>query len=187
MEKEEMEALIKVITRIERKLDTVIRAIYEHDEDIQHEHGRSQRAIETGRREASKGEGGNILECDDESSLSECAVPGVPDIPKEPITKRSPIGEANPIKCKVSDVQGEGESGATISKRSPIGEANPIRGNGEVQRQESIPRSDGKNKNVPRENGVQQHASSKPNASRQHHSRGGRQRGSNDASQGSNR
>lgn len=158
MEKEEMEALIKVITRIERKLDTVIRAIYEHDEDIYDEYGRSQRAIETGRRERDTDEAGGVLECDDESSLRECAVPGVPDIPKEPITKRSPIGEAN-----------------------------PIRGNGEVQRQESIPRGNGKNKNVPRKDGVQQHASSKPNASYRHHSRGGRQRGSNDASQGSNR
>ena len=150
MEKEEMEALIKVLTRIERKLDTVIRAIYEHDEDIYDEYGRSQRSIETGRRREADDQAGDLLgECDDESSLS--------------------------------------ESGATISKRSPIGEANPARGNGEVQRQESIPRGNGKNKNVPRENGVQQHASSKPNASRQHHSRGGGQRGFNGNTKGSNR
>ena len=149
MDSVEMEALIKVLTRIERKLDTVIRAIYEHDEDIQHEYGRSQRSIETGRRHEADNQAGNVLgECD-ESSLP--------------------------------------ESGATVTKRSPIGEANPPRGNGEVQRQESIPRSDGKNKNVPRENGVPKHASSKPNASRQHHSRGGRQRGSNGSAQGSNR
>ena len=160
MEKEEMEALIKVLTRIERKLDTVIRAIYEHDEDIYDDYGRSQRAIETGRREASKGEGGGILECGDESSLRECNVP---------------------------DVQREEESRVPITNRSPIREANPPRGNGEVQRQESIPRGNGKNKNVPRENGIQQHASSKPNASYRHHSRGGRQRGFNGNTQGSNR
>ncbi len=149
MEKEEMEALIKVLTRIERKLDTVIRAIYEHDEDIQHEHGRSQRSIETGRRREADDQAGDVLGKCDESSLS--------------------------------------ESGAPVTKRSPEGEANPPRGNGEVQRQEPIPRGNRENKNVPRENGVQQHASSKPNATGRHHSRGGRQRGSNDASQGSNR
>ena len=152
MEKEEMEALIKVLTRIEKKLDTVIRAIYEHDEDIYDEYGRSQRSIETGRRREADDQAGDLLgECDDESSPSR-EQPGVP-----------------------------------IANRSPIGEANPARGNGEVQRQESIPRGNGKNKNVPRENGVQQHASSKPNASRQHHSRGGGQRGSNGNTQGSNR
>jgi len=148
MEKERMEALIKVLTRIERKLDTVIRAMYEHDEDIYDDYGRSQRSIEAGRRERDANEAGGVLECSDESSLS--------------------------------------ESGATVTKRSPIGEANPARSNGEVQRQESIPRSNGKNKNVPRENGVSKHASSKPNASGRNHSRGGRQRGSNGNTQGSN-
>ena len=160
MEKEEMEALIKVLTRIEKKLDTVIRAIYEHDEDIYDEYGRSQRSIETGRREGDTDEAGGVLECSDESSLRECNVP---------------------------DVQREEESRVPITNRSPIGEANLARGNGEVQRQESIPRGNGKNKNVPRENGVQQHASSKPNASRQHHSRGGGQRGFNGNTKGSNR
>ena len=65
-----MEALIKVLTRIERKLDTVIRAIYEHDEDIYDEYGRSQRSIETGRREGDTDEAGGVLECSDESSLN---------------------------------------------------------------------------------------------------------------------
>ena len=135
MDSVEMEALIKVLTRIERKLDTVIRAIYEHDEDIYDEYGRSQRSIETGRREGDTDEAGGVLECSDESSLRECNVP---------------------------DVQREEESRVPIANRSPIGEANPARGNGKVQGQESIPRGNGKNKNVPRENGVQQHASSKP-------------------------
>ena len=126
MDSVEMEALIKVLTRIERKLDTVIRAIYEHDEDIYDEYGRSQRSIETGRRREADDQAGDLLgECDESSPSRE--QPGVP-----------------------------------IANRSPIGEANPARGNGEVQRQESIPRGNGKNKNVPRENGVQQHASSKP-------------------------
>ena len=126
MDSVEMEALIKVLTRIERKLDTVIRAIYEHDEDIYDEYGRSQRSIETGRRREADDQAGDLLgECDESSPSKE--QPGVP-----------------------------------IANRSPIGEANPVRGNGEVQRQESIPRGNGKNKNVPRENGVQQHASSKP-------------------------
>jgi hypothetical protein len=126
MDSVEMEALIKVLTRIERKLDTVIRAIYEHDEDIYDEYGRSQRSIETGRRREADDQAGDLLgECDESSPSKE--QPGVP-----------------------------------IANRSPIGEANPARGNGEVQRQESIPRGNGKNKNVPRENGVQQHASSKP-------------------------
>ena len=126
MDSVEMEALIKVLTRIERKLDTVIRAIYEHDEDIYDEYGRSQRSIETGRRREADDQAGDLLgECDESSPSKE--QPGVP-----------------------------------IANRSPIREANPARGNGEVQRQESIPRGNGKNKNVPRENGVQQHASSKP-------------------------
>ena len=152
MDSVEMEALIKVLTRIERKLDTVIRAIYEHDEDIYDEYGRSQRSIETGRRREADDQAGDLLgECDESSPPRE-EQPGVP-----------------------------------IANRSPIGEANSARGNGEVQRQESIPRGNGKNKNIPRENGVQQHASSKPNASHQHHSRGGGQRGFNGNTKGSNR
>lgn len=151
MDSVEMEALIKVLTRIERKLDTVIRAMYEHDEDIQDDYGRTQRSIEARRREEAKDQAGGVLgECDESSP------------PRE-------------------------EPRAPITNRSPIGEANPPRDNGEVQRQESIPRGNGKNKNVPRENGVHKHASSKPNASSQHHSRGGGQRGFNGNTQGSNR
>ena len=98
MDRSEMDTLLQAIKRVERKLDTVIRAIYEHDEDIQDEYGRSQRTIDAGRSREAEREAGDLLgECD-ESSLSECAVPGVPDIPKEPITKRSPIGEANSIR-----------------------------------------------------------------------------------------
>ncbi len=157
MERSEMDTLLQAIKRVERKLDTVIRAIYEHDEDVQDEYGRSQRSLDARHRGEAEDKAGDLLgECD-ESSLSECAVPGVPDIPKEPITKRSPIGEAN-----------------------------PIRSNGEVQREESIPRGNGKNKDVSRKDGVQRHATSKPNASGRHHSRGNRKRGVNEGVRGSN-
>jgi len=47
----EYEALLKAVKRIERKLDIVIRAIYEHDEDIQDEYGRSQRSIDAGHKQ----------------------------------------------------------------------------------------------------------------------------------------
>lgn len=150
MEKSEMDTLLQAIKRVERKLDTVIRAIYEHDEDIQDEYGRSQRSIDAGHRDQEKDQGGDLLgECD-ESSL-----------PRE-------------------------ESGVPITNRSPIREANPIRGDGKVQGEESIPRGNRENKDVPRENGVPKHASSKPNASRQHYSRGGGQRGFNGNTQRSN-
>ena len=151
MERSEMDTLLQAIKRVERKLDTVIRAIYEHDEDIQDEYGRSQRTIDAGHSRDAEAEAGDVLGSINESSLSECDVPGVP-----------------------------------ISKRSPEGEANSIRSNGEVQREESIPRSNGKNSNVPRKDGVQQHATSKPNASGRHHSRGNRQRGVNEGVRGSN-
>ena len=151
MERSEMDTLLQAIKRVERKLDTVIRAIYEHDEDIQDEYGRSQRTIDAGHSRDAEAEAGDVLGSINESSLSECDVPGVP-----------------------------------ISKRSPEGEANSIRSNGEVQREESIPRSNGKNSNVPRKDGVQQHATSKPNASGRHHSRGNRQRGANEGVRGSN-
>ena len=151
MERSEMDTLLQAIKRVERKLDTVIRAIYEHDEDIQDEYGRSQRSIDAGHSRDAEAEAGDVLGSINESSLSECDVPGVP-----------------------------------ISKRSPEGEANSIRSNGEVQREESIPRSNGKNSNVPRKDGVQQHATSKPNASGRHHSRGNRQRGANEGVRGSN-
>jgi vacuolar-type H+-ATPase subunit H len=155
-----MESLLQAIKRVERKLDTVIRAIYEHDEDIQDEYGRSQRTIDAGHRDKAEDQAGDLLgECD-ESSLRECNVP---------------------------DVQREEEPRAPIANRSSEREANPPRDNGKVQREEPIPRSNGKNKNVPRENGASKHASSKPNATRQHHSRGNRQRGSNGNTQGANR
>ena len=158
MDKSEMETLLQAIKRVERKLDTVIRAIYEHDEDIQDEYGRSQRSLDARHRDKEKDQAGDLLgECD-ESSLRECNVP---------------------------DVRGE-ESGAPISKRSPEREANPIRDNGKVQREESISRGNGQGKNVPRENGVQQHASSKSNATHRGYSRGNRQRGANEGVRGSN-
>lgn len=151
MDSVEMEALIKVLTRIERKLDTVIRAMYEHDEDIQDDYGRSQRSIEARRREEAEDQAGGVLGEYDESSP-----------PREE------------------------ESRAPITNRSPIGEANPARDNGKVQRQESIPRSNGENKNVPRENGVQQHASSKSNASHRGQSGRNRKGGFNGKARGSN-
>ena len=151
MERSEMDTLLQAIKRVERKLDTVIRAIYEHDEDIQDEYGRSQRTIDAGHSRDAEAEAGDVLGSINESSLSECDVPGVP-----------------------------------ISKRSPEGEANSIRSNGEVQREESIPRGNGENSNVSRKDGVQQHATSKPNASGRHHSRGNRQRGANEGVRGSN-
>ena len=151
MERSEMDTLLQAIKRVERKLDTVIRAIYEHDEDIQDEYGRSQRTIDAGHSRDAEAEAGDVLGSINESSLSECDVPGVP-----------------------------------ISKRSPEGEANSIRSTGEVQREESIPRGNGENSNVSRKDGVQQHATSKPNASGRHHSRGNRQRGVNEGVRGSN-
>ena len=51
MEQSEKDALLQAIKRVEKKLDIVIRAIYEHDQDIQDEYGRSQRTIDEGRRE----------------------------------------------------------------------------------------------------------------------------------------
>jgi hypothetical protein len=91
MDDEEMKALIKVLTRIEKKLDTVIRAMYEHDENIYDDYGRSQRSIETGRRREADDQAGDLLgECDESSPSRE--QPGVP------IANRSPIGEANPAR-----------------------------------------------------------------------------------------
>ena len=158
MERSEMDTLLQAIKRVERKLDTVIRAIYEHDEDIQDEYGRSQRSIDAGHRSEAEDQAGDLLGEHSESSLREC---NVPDVPRE-------------------------EPGAPSGKRSPEGEANSIRDHGEVQRERSIPRSNGKNGNVPRKDGVQQHATSKPNASGRHHSRGNRQRGANEGVRGSN-
>ncbi len=148
MEKSEMDTLLQAIKRVERKLDTVIRAIYEHDEDIQDEYGRSQRSIDARRRSEEKDQAGDLLgECD-ESSLSESGVP--------------------------------------ITKRSPEGEANSIRSDGEVQREEPIPRGNREDKDVPGKDGVREHATSKPNATGRHHSRGNRQRGVNEGVRGSN-
>lgn len=109
MERKDVETLLQAIKRVERKLDTVIRAIYEHDEDIHDEYGRSQRAIEAGRRDKAKDQAGGVL--------------GEYDNPEQPSCKRSSGGEAN-----------------------------PSRDHGEVQREESIPRGSGENKDVPRKN-----------------------------------
>lgn len=62
MEQSEKDALLQAIKRVEKKLDIVIRAIYEHDEDIQDEYGRSQRTIDEGRREDRESEDGEVLE-----------------------------------------------------------------------------------------------------------------------------
>lgn len=84
-----MDTLLQAIKRVERKLDTVIRAIYEHDEDIQDEYGRSQRSIDAGHRSEEKDQGGDLLgECDESSPPREES--GAPS------GKRSPIREANP-------------------------------------------------------------------------------------------
>ena len=152
-----MEVLLQLIKRVERKLDTVIRAIYEHDEGIGDEYGRSQRTIDAGRSLAAEREAGDVLGCADESSLRECAVPGVPDIPKEPITKRSPIGEAI-----------------------------PIRDNGAVQREEHVSRSHGTNQNVPRKDGNKQHATSKSRSAGRGYRGGGSKGGFNEGVRGSN-
>lgn len=81
MERKDVETLLQIITRVERKLDTVIRAIYEHDQDIQDEYGRSQRAIEAGRRDEAEDQAGGVL--------------GEYDNPGQPSCKRSSGGEAN--------------------------------------------------------------------------------------------
>ena len=114
MERNDMETLLQAIKRVERKLDTVIRAIYEHDEDIHDEYGRSQRTVDAERSRGSESEAGDVLGHNDESSLS--------------------------------------KPGAPVVKRSSVGEANSPRDNGKVQREESIPRSGGENKDVPRKN-----------------------------------
>lgn len=57
-----MDTLLQAIKRVEKKLDIVIRAIYEHDQDIQDEYGRSQRTIDAGRRDARESEDGEVLE-----------------------------------------------------------------------------------------------------------------------------
>lgn len=62
MEQSEKDALLQAIKRVEKKLDIVIRAIYEHDQDIQDEYGRSQRTIDAGRREDRESEDGEVLE-----------------------------------------------------------------------------------------------------------------------------
>jgi hypothetical protein len=151
MDRSEMDTLLQAIKRVERKLDTVIRAIYEHDEDIQDEYGRSQRTIDAGLSREAEREAGDVLGSINESSLPECDVPGVP-----------------------------------ISKRRSEGEENSPTNNGEVPREEHVSSGNGRNKDVPRKDGVQQHATSKPNASGRHHSRGNRQRGVNESVRGSN-
>jgi hypothetical protein len=150
MNRSEMEVLLQAVKRVEKKLDIVIRAIYEHDEDIQDEYGRSQRSIEARHRDQGNDQAGDLLgECD-----------------------------------KSSDPRGE--SGVPSTNRSPIHEANPVRDNGEVQRKEPVSRGNGKNQDVSRKDGVRKHATSKPNATGRHHTRGGRQGGSNGNTKGSN-
>lgn len=146
MERSEMETLLQAIKRVERKLDTVIRAIYEHDEDIHDEYGRSQRTIEAGRSRDAKGDAGEILGDSNESSSDE---------PRAPVANRR-------------------------SER----EANPARDNGKVQREGSIPRSNQKNQNIPRENA--NGGASKPNATGRHPKRRRGKRGSNEEARGSN-
>ena len=111
MERNEMEILLQIITRVEKKLDTVIRAIYEHDEDIQDEYGRSQRTIEAGRSREAESDARDVLGYDDDKS-----------------------------------------SHRPMVKRSSDGEANPTRDHGEVQREESIPRSNREGEDIPRKN-----------------------------------
>lgn len=62
MEQSEKDALLQAIKRVEKKLDIVIRAIYEHDQDIQDEYGRSQRTVDARRREDTESEDGEVLE-----------------------------------------------------------------------------------------------------------------------------
>ena len=114
MERNEMEILLQAIKRVERKLDTVIRAIYEHDEGITDEYGRSQRTIEAGRAREAESDARDVLGQDDKSSLRRPESPSV--------------------------------------KRSSVGEANPPRDHGEVQGEESIPRSNRESEDVPRKN-----------------------------------
>lgn len=61
MEVDEVKRLVQVLTRIERKLDTVIRAIYEHDEGIQDDYGRTKRFVEAGRGDGGAEEDGEVL------------------------------------------------------------------------------------------------------------------------------
>lgn len=62
MEQSEKDALLQAIKRVEKKLDIVIRAIYEHDQDIQDEYGRSERTIEARHREDRESKDGEVLE-----------------------------------------------------------------------------------------------------------------------------
>ncbi len=94
MERNQMETLLQVIKRIEKKLDTVIRAIYEHDEDIQDECGRSQRTIDAGRSREAKSDARDVLGYDNDKSSH------------RPSVKRSSDGEANPTRNNAK-VQGE--------------------------------------------------------------------------------
>lgn len=159
MDSVEMETLLQAIKRVERKLDIVIRAIYEHDEDIQDDYGRSQRSIEAGRREDTGNGAGGVLGDTNESSLRECNVP---------------------------DVQRE-EPRAPIANRSSKREANPPRDHGKVQREEPISRSHGTNQNVPRKDGVREPRASKPNATYRHSKRRGGKGGTNGAVKEPNR
>lgn len=151
-----METLLQAVKRVERKLDIVIRAIYEHDEDIHDEYGRSQRTIDAGRNHEAEEYDGDVLGDANESSIAERDVSGVPEIPRAPIANRS-------------------------SKR----EANPPRGNGKVQREEYVSRGNRENKNVPREDGVRKHASSKSNATNRGRAGGNGKGGSNGKARGS--
>lgn len=61
MKENEYEELLKAVRRIERKLDIVIRAIYEHDEGITDDYGRSQRSIDAGRQQQESIGDGELL------------------------------------------------------------------------------------------------------------------------------
>ena len=108
-----MEILLQAIKRVERKLDTVIRAIYEHDEGITDEYGRSQRVIEAGRSNESKSEAGGVLGQYNESS------PGAPSV------KRKPSGYANP-----TTNHGEVQREESIPSSNREGENVPRKGKG---------------------------------------------------------
>ena len=163
MTERDMEALLQAVKRVERKLDIVIRAIYEHDEDIHDEYGRSQRTIDAGLTRAAREMDGGILGHDESESREE---------------EDRNANESSLRECDVPNVQRE-EPRAPIANRSTSREANPPRGNEKVPRQEFISRGNREGKNVPREDGVRQHASSKSNANNRGRGGGNGKGGSN--------
>lgn len=167
-----METLLQAVKRVERKLDIVIRAIYEHDEDIHDEYGRSQRTIDAGLARAAEEVDGGILGYDESESREE---------------EDRDANESSIAECDVSDVpRVREERREPIANRSSKREANPARGNGKVQGKESISRGNREDKNVSREDGVRQHASSQSRSAGRGY-RGGKGKGSsNGKASGSN-